>query len=337
MPSPTFVYAGSTTDTKSKGIYAFRLQTDNLEVSQNITLVPQGLAAETPNPTYLEIDVKRRLVFAVNELKEGSVSVFAADAAGKLTPVGRTACGGAPCHCALHKDGGHLLIATAGALSVVPIAADGKPGAATAAAESTQPASVAFDVTGRFAFACSPSLDRVFTYRFDQGKLTGSSVITTKKGTGPRRIVFRPDGKFAYLVNQNDSTITANSYDTNTGRLTALEMQSTLPPYFDGKNTAAEIGMHPSGKWLYVSNIGNETVVLFEIDKDKGTLSYVEEQGTGGKTPVHFGIQPDAKHLTICNQKSDTLLVCRIDSGNGRLKPSGVFATSPNPTCAKFL
>src|SRR5215471_12704949 len=207
MPSPTFVYAGSTTDSKSKGIYAFRVQTENLEVSQNITLVPQGLAAETPNPTYLEVDTKRRLIFAVNSVKEGRVSVFAADAAGKLSLIGKSECA-SPSHCALHKDGAHLLVAGVGGVKVVPIAADGKPGAPTAATQFTQPVGVAFDVPGRFAFACSPSQDKVFIYRFDQGKLTESGSIAVKRGAYPRRIAFRPDGKFAYLINQNDSTIT---------------------------------------------------------------------------------------------------------------------------------
>jgi len=341
MPNPALVFAGSNTDAKSKGIYAFRVQTENLEVSQNITLVPLGVAAETPNPSYLEIDVKRRLVFAVNEQKDGTVSAFSADAAGKLTLQNQRPSRGAnPCHLALHPAGTHLLVANSGgSITVLPVAADGKLGEDSATIGMRQPQGVAFDNVGRFAFVCDTAADSVVVGRFDDGKIVTDSVraLPSKAGAGPRRIAFRPDGKFAYVVNEKDSTITACAYDAAVGSLSAIETQPTLPPYFDGKNTAAELGMHPSGKWLYVSNRGNETVVLFEIDKDKGTLAYIEEQGTGGKTPRHFGIQPDAKHLTICNQHSDTLLICRIDSGNGRLKPSGVFAASPNPTCAKFL
>jgi 6-phosphogluconolactonase len=150
-------------------------------------------------------------------------------------------------------------------------------------------------------------------------------------------MVFRPDGRFAYVINELASAITGYAYDPEGGRLKEVETVSTLPPYFDGKNTAAEIGIHPTGKFLYASNRGNETVVLFEVDREKGTLTYVEEQGTGGKTPRHFGIQPSAQHLTIANQDSDTLLICRIDAGNGRLKPSGVFAAAPSPACVMFL
>jgi 6-phosphogluconolactonase len=119
--------------------------------------------------------------------------------------------------------------------------------------------------------------------------------------------------------------------------LTEVQTISSLPAYYDGANTGAEIGIHPSGKWVYASNRGNNTVVLFNVDAQKGTLTYVEEQGTGGKTPRHFGIEPSARHLAIANQETDQLLACRIDSGNGRLKPSGIFAECPSPVCVKFM
>jgi 6-phosphogluconolactonase len=112
---------------------------------------------------------------------------------------------------------------------------------------------------------------------------------------------------------------------------------STLPEYFDGANSGAEVDVHPSGKYLYVSNRGHNSVVLFNVDAGKGTLTYVEEQGTGGFKPRHFGIEPSARHMAIANQDSDTVLVARIDAGNGRLKPSGVFANAPSPACVKFL
>jgi 6-phosphogluconolactonase len=137
-------------------------------------------------------------------------------------------------------------------------------------------------------------------------------------------MVFRPDARFAYVLNELNSTITS-------------ETVSTLPGYYDGPNSSAEIAVHPSGRWVYASNRGNNTVVLFGVDRDKGTLSYIEEQNTGGKTPRHFGIEPSAKHLAICNQDTDTVLAARIDDGNGRLKPSGVFASVGSPVCAVFL
>src|SRR5215471_2300750 len=358
----TLVYAGTYTRGKSKGIYLYRLQTDNLEVSQNITLVPMGLAAETPNPSFLEFDFKRRLLFCVNEIANfegkptGAVSAFSIDPAGKLTLLNqRPSMGAGPCHLVLDKEGKSILVSNygSGSVSVLPVAADGKLGEPSDVVQhsgsSVDPARqkgphahcVTLDPANRFAFVCDLGLDKVMAYNFDagKGKLTPAATpfAQVKGGSGPRHMVFRPDGKFAYVINELTSTVTAFAYDATAGMLKEVQTVSTLPGYYDGPNTGAEIGVHPSGKWLYVSNRGNNTVVLFTIDGAAGTLEYIEEQGTGGKTPRHFGIEPSAKHLAIANQDTDQLLACRIDAGNGRLKPSGVFAECPTPVCVKFL
>lgn len=359
----TLVYAGTYTRGKSKGIYLFRLQTDNLEVSQNITLVPLGLAAETQNPSFLELDLKRRLLFCVNEVDQfegkptGAVSAFSIDrATGKLTLLNqRPSMGTGPCHLALDSTGRNLLVANygSGSVAVLPVAADGKLGEPSDVVQHTGtgvPPSrqrgphahcITMDTANKFVFVCDLGLDKVMTYRLDaqQGKLSPHDPAFTalKPGSGPRHMVFRPDGKFAYVINETSSTMTAFAYDAQAGALKELQTISTLPGYYEGRNSCAEVGIHPSGKYLYASNRGNNTVVLFGVDAANGTLEYIEEQGTGGKTPRHFGIEPSAKHLVIANQDSDTLLACRIDSGNGRLKPSGVFAEAPTPVCAKFL
>jgi 6-phosphogluconolactonase len=359
----TLVYVGTYTGPKSKGIYAFRLQTQNEEVSQNILLVPMGLVAESSNPAFLAIDPKRRLLFAINEngtfegKPTGSVSSFAIDpATGKLTPINqRSSMGSGPCHLVLDDAGRHVLIAnySGGSVAVLPVGADGKLGEPTAFVQHTgksiNPARqeaphahcVTLDAANKFAFVSDLGLDQVRIYRYDaeRGTLTPNdpAFVALKPGAGPRHMAFRPDGKFAYVLNELDSTLTAFAYDASAGRLTEIETQSTLPPYFDGKNSTAEVAITPNGKFLYASNRGHNSVVLFEIDKAKGTLRYVEDQGTGGKTPRHFGVQPSAKHMVIANQDSDTLLVCRIDPDNGRLKPSGVFAEAPSPVCSVFL
>ena len=348
-PKDTLVYVGTHTGAKSKGIYLFKLQTDNLEVSQNITLVPLGVAAETPNPTHFAIDFTRRLLFAVNELDEfegkptGAISAFSIDSAtGTLKLINqRASMGKRPCYATLDKDSRNLLVANCGGgVAVLAIAADGRLGEARSAA--SQPATcLTLDPEGRFAFVCDPASDKVVRYRFDAatGALTPAEPTFTslKAGSGPSHLVFRPDGRFAYVGNERNSTITAFTYDPSTGSLTELQTVSTVPEYYDGPNSAAEVGVHPSGRYLYVSNKGHNSVVLFTIDAGTGTLTYIEEQGTGGKNPRHFGIEPSAKHLAIANQDSDTLLASRIDAGNGRLKPSGVFASAPSPVFVKFL
>jgi 6-phosphogluconolactonase len=365
LKDATWVYVGTYTGGKSKsqGIYLFRLQTQNLEVSQNITLVPLGLAAETASPSFIEIDPKRRLLFAVNETTElqgkptGAVSAFSNNpTTGKLTLINqRSSMGAGPCHLVLDKTGKNLLVANydSGNVAVFPVAADGTLGEPTdfvqhagksvnkQRQEGPHAHCVTLDPANKFVFVCDLGLDKVMTYRFDaeHGKLTSNepAFTTLKPGAGPRHMVFRPDGKFAYVINELDSTVTAFSYNPQTGALTEVQTISTLPHYYDGPNTTAEIDVHPSGKWLYASNRGHNSVILFSIDPDSGNLTYVEEQGTGGKTPRHFGIQPSPKHLAIANQDSDSILVCRIDAGNGRLKPSGVFAEAPSPVCVKFL
>ncbi len=359
----TLVYVGTYTKARSKGIYLFRLQTSGLEVSQNITLVPMGLAAESPNPSFLELDAKRRLVFAVNEIESfqgkptGAVSAFAIDpATGKLNLLNqRPSMGTGPCHLVLDKAGKNVLVANygSGSVAVLPVAADGRLGEPSAVVQhsgkSVHPDRqkgphahcVTLDPENRFAFVCDLGLDKVMAYRFDgaRGKLTAHNPasVSVKPGAGPRHMVFRPDGRFAYVLNEMDSTVVAFAYDAKAGVLKELQTLRTLPEHYDGPNSCAEVDIHPSGKFLYASNRGHNSIVLFNVDPDKGTLTYVEEQGTGGKAPRHFGIEPSAKHLVIANQGSDSLLACRIDAGNGRLKPSGVFAEASLPVCAKFL
>ena len=360
--NPTFVYVGTYTGGASKGIHLFRLQTQNLDVSQNITLVPLGLAAESANPSFLEIDLKRRLLFAVNEIDTfegkptGAVSAFKIGAAGELMLINqRPSMGAGPCHLVLDKEGRNVIVAnyTGGSVAVLPVAADGTLGAATSVMQhkgksvnpkrQTEPHAhgVALSADNRFVFVADLGLDKVLIYRFDAEKGTlaphDPAFVTVKPGAGPRHIVFRPDGKFAYVVNELDSTVTTFAYDAAAGTLKEIQTVTTLPDSFDGANSTAEIDVNPSGKYLYVSNRGHNSVVLFRIDPEQGTIAFVEEQGTGGKKPRHFGIEPSAKHLAIANQDSDTVLVARIDAGNGRLKPSGVFASVPSPVCVKFV
>jgi 6-phosphogluconolactonase len=363
MAGPSLVYVGTYTGPKSQGIYLFRLQTENLEVPQNITLVPLGLAAQTPSPSFLELDVKRRLLFAVNELNQfegkptGGVSAFAIDPARNTLRLlnQRPSMGTSPCHLVLDKTGRHLLVANygSGSVAVLPVAADGRIGEATHVVQhsgksvhperQTGPHAhcVTLDAVNRFAFVCDLGLDKVLVYRFNaqQGKLTPNDppFAPLKPGAGPRHMVFRPDGRYAYVVNELSSTVTAFAYDAARGVLRDVQTVSTLPEHFDRPNTTAEIDVHPSGKWLYVSNRGHNSVVLFNVDAANGTLTYVEEQGTGGATPRHFGIDPSGAYMAVGNQGSDTILVARIDSGNGRLTPSHVFANAPSPVCMRFF
>jgi 6-phosphogluconolactonase len=231
-----------------------------------------------------------------------------------------------------------------GTVAVLPVAADGRLGPVSDlrahAGKSPQPHGVAFSPDDQFAFVCDPGLDKVMIYRFDAraGKLAPHQPAFTasKPGAGPRHLVFGSDGRFAYVVNERDSTVTALAYDAKAGTLNPLQSLSTLPGYYDGPNRAAEIGVHPSGKHLFVSNCGHNSIVLYTIDPEKGTLTYVEDQSTYGKMPVHFGLDTPGKHLAVANRESGTILILRAPE-NARVKPAGNVVKMPAAACAVFL
>jgi len=362
-PNQQIVYVGTYTGEKAKGIYVFRLQAENAAVSQNINLVPLGLACETPSPSFFDLDLNRRRLFAVNEVQQvdgkpgGLVSAFSIDAAtGVLKMINQQPSAGAgPCHIVADRDYRHVVVSNygSGSVAVLPVAADGRLGAATDVVQHTGSSinperqkgphahCATFDRANRFVFVCDLGLDKILSYRFDtsRGKLTANTppFAAVKPGAGPRHMAFRPDGRFAYAVNELNSTITVFAYDASAGALKEVQTVSTLPEHFDAANFPAEIDVHPSGKWVYASNRGHNSVVLFAVDPAKGTLTWIEEQGTGGSRPRHFGIDLSGQYLAVGNQDSDTVLVCRIDPGSGRLKPSGVLASVPAPACVKFL
>jgi len=345
----TLVYIG-TGAPKGKGIHLFRLQSAGTEVFQNVTLVPLGLAAETPNPTYFEIDLKRRLLFAVNEIDQfegkptGAVSAFSIAATGKLALINqRQSMGSSPCHLTLDGEARNLLVTNCGdgSVAVLPVAADGKLGDATEVVKGAGATSVALDRAGKFTFVCGHASDKVMKFSFDAqaGKLRPATpaFLQLKTGSSPRRMLFRPDGKFAYVLNEKASTINVYSYDVATGALTEAQVISTTPEFYDGPNTAIDLQAHHTGKWLYVSNTGHDSIVQFNVDGEKGTLTYVEEQGTGGRHPRQFGLQPNSMHMAISLPDTNQVLASRIDEGNGRLKPSGIFAEMPAPAAVRFL
>ena len=309
---------------------------ENPDIPEFVTMNPLGLVADTPSPSFIEIDSKRALLFAVNEVDRfdgkasGSVSAFAIDrASGKLAPLGqRPSMGTRPCHLALDRDRKHLLVANGGSGSValLPVAADGKLGPATDVRQHTgksvhprqqgpHPQGVGFQSRQplRLRLRPGPGQGDGLSIRRRRGQVAAppAGVAPLKPGAGPRHLVFRPDGKFAYVVNELDSTVTGFAYDPAAGSLKPVQTLSTLPGYYDGPNRACEIAIHPSGKYLLVSNCGHNSVVLFDIDAAGGALTYVEDQSTYGTMPVHFGMDTEGKHFAVANRDSGNLLILR--------------------------
>lgn len=355
--SKYLVYIGTYTEKASKGIYAcsFDPATDHL--------ASVGLAAETADPSFLAIDPSRRFLYAVNEVSEyeghssGGVSAFAiAPGTGKLTFLNEVASGGSgPCHLAVDKTGKYVLVANygGGSLAVFSILDDGRLGPRTAFVQhkgaSVNPQrqegphvhSVYMSPDNRFVISADLGLDEVFIYRFDAAKGTLApnipSSATVSSGAGPRHFAFSPNGKFGYVIDELQSTITEFSFVPATGALDLIQPVSTLPEDYKGESTAAEVAVHPSGKFLYASNRGLDTIAVFAINSKKGTLALMAQVPTLGKTPRSFSIDPTGSYLFVANQDSDNVVQFRINPITGLLTPTGQVLQVPSPVCVTFL
>ena len=352
-------YVGTYTEdgSKSKGIYAYRFDSETGQTT------PMGLAAETTNPSFVALHPNGRFLYAVNEVgnyqgpNSGGVSAFSVDhATGKLTLLNEVPSRGAdPCYITVDKTGKYVLVAnyTGGSIAVFPILADGKLGEASAFVQHTghgtnperqekaHAHSIDLSPDNRFAMVDDLGLDELLTYKFDSanGSLAPNDPPFAKldPGAGPRHFALSPSGKFAYVISEMHSTVTAFSNDEKAGTLKPLQTISALPKDFTGQNDDAEIQMHPSGKFLYASNRGSDTITAFAIDSEKGTLTPVEYTPTQGKIPRSFEIDPTGKFLFAENQKSDNIVVFRIDAKTGHLTPTGQVLDVPSPVCVKFL
>lgn len=352
-------YVGTYTEegSKSKGIYAFRYDAATTEIT------PLGLAAETTNPSWVALSPNGRYLYAVNEVgnykgpNSGGVSAFSIDhATGKLTFLNEVASRGAdPCYITVDRAGKYVLVAnyTGGSVAVFPILADGKLGEASAFVQHTGkgtnperqegPHAHSIDLSpdNRFAMVDDLGLDELLVYKFDssKGSLTPNDPPFTKldAGAGPRHFGLRPDGKFAYVIAEMGHTVTVFSNDAASGKLQVLQTITTLPTGFTGRNDDAEIQVHPSGKFLYASNRGDDSIAIYAIDPSKGTLSQVGIVPTGGKEPRSFEIDLAGRLLFAANQKSDNIVVFKIDAKTGQLTPTGKVLEVGAPVCVKFM
>ncbi len=351
------VYVGTYTGKKSKGIYRF-----DLDLATGKTGKVE-LAGQTLSPSFLAIHPDGRHLYAANEVgnfggkKVGSVSAFVIDPkTGSLTLLNQESSGGAaPCHIILDKQGKHALVAnyTGGSVCILPIGADGKLGPATAFVqhrgkginprrqEAPHAHSINLDAANRFAFVADLGLDKVLVYRYDaaKGTLTPNDppAADVKAGAGPRHFAFHPTGKFAYVINELDSTVTPFRYDAQRGVLTPGQSVSTLPRGFKGNTSTAEVVVHPSGKFVYGSNRGHDSIAIFTVNEQTGALTSAGHQGQGIRTPRNFVIDPTGAYLLVANQDGDSVIVFRVDPMTGALTPTGGRAEVPTPVCLRFL
>jgi 6-phosphogluconolactonase len=342
-------YVGNyTTRTESKGIYSFRFDSETGKMSE------LALAGESRDPSWVVVHPNGRSLYAANEAgKASTVSAFSIEAgSGKLTLLNRKPAGGEdPCHLSFDGAGRFLLSAnySTGNVVVYPILSDGRLGEHTAVARDEGPAGpnrkrqdgphahwIAPAEGNRAVYVADLGLDRVMIYPFDaqKGTLGKAGSAAAKPGAGPRHAAFSTDGRFLYLLGELDSTVTVFSADG--GAFRAVETVPLLPSGFSGRNDAAEIEIHPSGKFLYASNRGRDSIAAYAIDAKQGTLTQIEDVPTGGKEPRHFAIDPSGKFLLAENQNSNSIVEFKIDPATGKLAPTGETLSVPSPICIAF-
>jgi 6-phosphogluconolactonase len=347
----SLVYFGTYTGAKSQGIYVSRFDSATGKLS-----APE-LAAETKNPTFLAVAPGGKYLYAVSEMSQtGAVSAFAFEGkTGRLALVNQQLSGGGgPCHVAVDATGKCLLVANygSGSIAALPIHADGSLGEATTIQHTGSSVNtnrqagphahfILPSPDNRFTLDCDLGVDKIFINHLDApaAKLTPADqpFATVAPGSGPRHLVFSRDGKFVYVINEIGGTITVFSYAAKNAAMTEVQTISTLPKDFTASNTAAEIALHPNGKYLYGSNRGHDSIAIFAVNQKTGRLTFIEHQSTMGRTPRHFAIDPTGRWLLAEHQVSDSVIVFAIDPKTGRLKPTGQTLSIGSPVCAVFV
>ena len=350
------VYIGTYTEHGSKGIYVCEFD------PSTGTLTPPGLAAATADPSFLVVSPDRRFLYAINETDHfngqpaGGVSAFSiAPATGKLTLLNQvSSLAPGPAYITLDRSGHYVLVANydEGSVAVYRIMPDGKIGDSTAFVrhygssvnaerqKGPHAHSIAMSSDNRFAIVADLGLDELIVYPLDasQGTLGTPRVIKTDPGVGPRHLTLASSGKFVYVINELKSSLTVYSYNASDGAMTPLQKISTLPNNFHGENTAAEVVLDPTEKFLYASNRGDDnSIAVFAVDPKKGTLTAIEYVPTGGKTPRNFAIDPSGQWLLAANQDSNNIVTFRINAKSGRLTPAGKSIEVNSPTIVDFV
>lgn len=315
------------------------------------TLSKPELAVITPDPAYLLLHPEGHTLYAANTGTPGGVSAFAiAPARGELTlRNGRPSPGRGPSHLGIDASGRFLFDANYGDghVRVHALNVDGSLGEQTAFVQheghSVHPERqtrahahcVMTDPTNGFALVADLGLDQVVVYRFDasSGELTPSNppFLKLPPGSGPRHLAWHSNGRWLYVVNELANTVTACRWDAARGALEPMQTVPTLPADFTASNTAAEIGVHPNGKFVYASNRGHDSIAIFAIDEASGKLSPLGHVSSRGKTPRYFAFDPTGRWMLVTNHDSDAIVTFAVDPETGALTPHGDMVSWARP------
>ncbi|MDQ6637387.1 MAG: lactonase family protein [Candidatus Dormibacteraeota bacterium] len=353
MDASRFLFVGAYTEANTQpsghaeGICVFRrtAEPDQLELV--------SIAREARNPSFLALHPSGRFLYAVNELEQGSVSAFAVAQDGRLRLLAEQSSGGsAPAHLSVDASGSFVLVANyvSGSWAVLPIRSDGGLEALSDLWQASgsgpdrkrQEGPHAHFVTqvpgSSLVLGCDLGCDRIRLWRLIEapGRLEAAAPDSwvARPGSGPRHACFHPALQLIYVVNELDSTVDVLAQEP--GGLSHRQTVSCLPSGFSGESTAAEIALHPSGRLLYISNRGHDSVAAFAVDPDRGDLTPAGWWPSGGKNPRSFAIEPEGSVLYAANQDADAIVSFAIDRSSGHLSQLGQAATAPCAVCLLF-
>jgi 6-phosphogluconolactonase len=351
-----FVFVGTYTEhegSQSKGIYVYQM--DPASGRLNFRQEVRGVR----NPSYLALHPHLNFLYAVNELQDsrsesgGGVSTFSMDADGIKFLNQQASRGSDPCYVSLERSGRFALVAnyTSGSVAMLPIQSDGQLGPASDVVQHTGSSvhperqtgphahCILPDPTNHFAIAVDLGLDKLIVYRLDleNGKLHRHREVDVQPGAGPRHLVFHPNHRFAYLINELNATLTWYRYEPGAGALEELQTLPALPSDFDGQNLCADIHVSPDGNYLYASNRGHDSIVCYFVDQKTGELVFRNHTHTGGREPRNFAIDPSGNFLLAANQKTNSIVTFQIDARTGQLNRTEYEAEVSMPVCIKFL
>lgn len=338
-----------------KGIYIYELN----RASGALTFL--SLADNIDSPTFLALAPDGRQLYAASEvskLPEGDLVAYAIDAgAGTLAYINKQPThGGSPAYVSVEHSGRYAFAANYGgskSVAMFPIRADGglEPACDTVQhhgsgvnaerQDGPHPHCAVIDPSNTFLLVADLGIDRILCYRidFEAGRLVASDPpgVSIEPGAGPRHLAFHPNGRFLYLISELKSTVTALTFDSASGRMNVLQTIPMLPEGFSGQSHGAEIKVHPSGRFVYASNRGHDSIVAYAVDPQTGALSHIGHQSTKGQTPRNFNIDPGGAFLLAANQDSGTIATFRIDPDSGALVDTGIITESPTPVCIQML
>jgi 6-phosphogluconolactonase (cycloisomerase 2 family) len=351
--APTFMYVGSFTGKDGghgEGLSVFRRSTE----SDPWTLVQ--LMKDLADPSFLIVDRQGRCLYAAHGDGTQATAYQIDRTTGRLKVMNQQATGGTNgVHLAIDAMGRFLVVANyaTGTVALLPINQDGSlasrsdlatlsgtPGPHRTQQESSHPHHCPFDRAGRLVVVPDKGLDKVFVFRLDtdRGALVPGTPpgVASRAGAAPRHADFHPTRPYVYVINELDSTIATYRLDPDKGALTPLQVITTLPSSHTGNNSGAEIAVASSGRFLYGSNRGHDSIAIFDVDQSTGLLTSVGWESTEGKTPRFFGLDPSGTHLYAANQHSDTVVIFRVDQTTGKLTPTGETVKVASPTTIAF-